>query len=180
MTKTYITDDMRSVIGKEFNEQISFPIGANDIRRWAIATYYPDEPPRIFWDDDYAAASKYGTIVAPEEFNPFGWMTKKPAGLRRGGTDPSLSQGRRAEKNLEGVLGIEGPGLDNPLNGGQTTEYTGVRMRPGDVIRAVTAVSDYFEREGKLGLMLFTEQTTTWTNQNGEVVKISKSILIRY
>ena len=65
MAKTYITDAMRSVIGKEYNEQISFPIGANDIRRWAIATYYPEEPPRVFWDDEYAATTKYGTIVAP-------------------------------------------------------------------------------------------------------------------
>ena len=40
--------------------------------------------------------------------------------------------------------------------------------------------SEYGEREGRLGLMLFTVTEDNWTNQNDELVKTSRSTLIRY
>jgi N-terminal half of MaoC dehydratase len=58
-------------------------------------------------------------------------------------------------------------------------EY-GVRMRPGDVITSVRRLSEYREREGRLGLMLFTTFEEVWTNQNGDLVKNSRFTLIRY
>ena len=62
----------------------------------------------------------------------------------------------------------------------QPTEKPHARLRPGDVITAVTRLSDYHEREGRHGLMLFTIMEDTWTNQLDEVVKRSRSTLIRY
>jgi hypothetical protein len=55
-----------------------------------------------------------------------------------------------------------------------------VRMRPGDVITSVRSLAGYSEREGRLGLMLFTLSQDVWTNQDNEVVKTTKSTLIRY
>lgn len=175
---TYISDEMRAAIGREYNEQVSYPIGANDIRRWALATYWPETPPALFWDDDYAKTTKFGGIVAPEEFNPFAWISAQPKGLpnRR---DATLPQGLRAELGMEGALGIKGPGLEHPLNGGTAAVY-GERMRPGDVIRSITRITNYHERTGRLGLMLFTTIESTWTNQQGEMVKISTATTIRY
>ena len=66
------------------------------------------------------------------------------------------------------------------LNGGVEVEYTGVRMRPGDVIRSVTSLAEYRERAGRLGLMLFTITENRWTNQRGELVKTSRNTLISY
>jgi N-terminal half of MaoC dehydratase len=99
MADTLITDEMRSIIGVEMESALSFPVSASDIRKWAMAIYYPEVPPRIFWDEDYAAASAYGGIVAPEEFNPFAWMTKEPEPAVR----PLLHGG------FERVLGVEPP-----------------------------------------------------------------------
>jgi hypothetical protein len=58
--------------------------------------------------------------------------------------------------------------------------YTGVRMRPGDVIRSVDALVDYREKPGRLGRMLLTTTEQRWTNQEGQLVKTQRDILIRY
>ena len=41
-------------------------------------------------------------------------------------------------------------------------------------------LSEYREREGRLGLMLFTVTEDNRTNQDDELVKASRSTLIRY
>jgi hypothetical protein len=53
-------------------------------------------------------------------------------------------------------------------------------VRPGDVITSVTRLAGYSEREGRLGLMLFTTTEDTWTNGDGALVKKSRMTLIRY
>jgi MaoC dehydratase-like protein len=170
MAKTNISEAMQAVVGGELSRSTSFPITDSDIRRWAVAIYYPEDPPRLFWDADYAAQTSYAGIVAPEEFNPFAWMTADGPRRASGGHNPDLT---------EITLGVEGPGLKFQLNGGSEVEY-GARMRPGDVITSVRSLAGYSEREGRLGLMLFTESQDRWTNQDNEVVKTTKSTLIRY
>ena len=81
--KSYITDEMRAILDKPMSRLTSYPIAASDIRKWAIAVYYPEIPPRLFWDEDYAATSRFGGIVAPEEFNPFAWITRDPGPTMR-------------------------------------------------------------------------------------------------
>lgn len=174
MTDTNISAEMRGAIGSELGRRVSFPVAESDIRRWAIAVYYPAEPPRLFWD------AAHGGIVAPEEFNPFAWMTAAP---RQSGS--AAGSGPRADVDpndpdrTERLIGIPGPGLKFQLNGGMEAEY-GVRMRPGDVITAVNRLVEYRERPGRLGLMLFTITEDTWTNQDGEPVKRARQTLIRY
>jgi hypothetical protein len=170
MAKTNISEAMQAVVGGELSRSTSFPITDSDIRRWAVAIYYPEDPPPLFWDADYAAQTSHAGIVAPEEFNPFAWMTADGPRRASDGHNPDLT---------EITLGIEGPGLKFQLNGGSEVEY-GVRMRPGDVITSVRSLAGYSEREGRLGLMLFTQSQDEWTNQNNEVVKTTKSTLIRY
>jgi hypothetical protein len=80
---------------------------------------------------------------------------------------------------MEVILGVQGPGLKFQLNGGLEVEY-GVRMRPDDVITSVNRLAEYREREGRLGLMLFTITEDVWTNQDDDEVKRTRSTLIRY
>ena len=170
---TLVSEAMQAAVGRELARAVSFPISVSDIRKWAIAVYYPDEPPRLFWDEAYAAKTVHGGIVAPEEFNPFAWMTSEPAGV------PPSGAGRVDPDRTERLLGIDPPSLEFMLNGGIEVEY-GVRMRPGDVITSVQTLAGYREREGRLGLMLFTTSHNVWTNQRGEVVKRSQGTVIRY
>jgi N-terminal half of MaoC dehydratase len=167
-----ISAAMRAAVGSQLARAVSFPVAESDIRRWAIAVYYPQQPPRLFWDAGYARSTRHGGIVAPEEFNPFAWMAAErdePATARPGGD----------VDHPECLLGIPGPGLRHQLNGGVSVRY-GARMRPGDVITSVSRLVGYSERAGRLGLMLFTVTEDTWTNGEGAMVKVASSTLIRY
>jgi hypothetical protein len=166
VTASWITDDMRAALGNELHRRVSFPVSASDIRRWVLATCYPATPPRRFWDRAEA------DLRAPEEFNPFAWMA-----VPQSGAEPDL--GRGGHRGPEQTLGLTPPATTSMINGGRVATY-GEAMRPGDVITSVNRLTDYFEREGRLGLMLFTVTTDTWTNQHGDTVKTDVTTFIRY
>jgi hypothetical protein len=169
--ESHITAEMRDAIGRVVDWRVSFPVSESDIRRWAVAVYYPDPPPRRFWDGDYAR-SRYGGVVAPEEFNPFAWLAASQL-------DPVIAPGLRDPDKLEKAIGIAGPGLRHQVNGGSEATY-GAAMRPGDIIKSVTRLKEYRQRPGRLGLMLITLTEVTWTNQRGEHVRTSIDTSIRY
>jgi hypothetical protein len=172
MPETHITPQMRDIVGLELRRATSFPITDSDIRRWALAVYYPEEPPRLFWDAEYAKGTVHGGIVAPEDFNPFAWLTQTAA-------DAGVVAREEGFPGPEAALGIDPPATTAIINGGTEVEY-GVRMRPGDVITSSSRLGEYKEREGRLGLMLFSTTEDTWTNQRGETVKTSRGTIIRY
>lgn len=173
MPDSHITPQMLDLVGLELRSSTSFPITDSDIRRWAIAVYHPEPAPRLFWDAAYAAGTVHGGIVAPEDFNPFAWLTQ---------TEAEAGVVDRATGGFVGpeeTFGLPAPVTTAIINGGTEVDY-GVRMRPGDVITSTTTLGEYKEREGRLGLMLFSTNIDTWTNQRGETVKTSRGTLIRY
>lgn len=171
-TGSVISAAMREAVGREVSRAVSYPVSESDIRRWAIAVYYPQEPPERFWDVAAANTSRWGGMVALEDFNPFAWMAAHPRGIK------PPQRGNDAD-HTEQQVGILGPGLNNQLNGGVSAEY-GEPIRPGDVITSVNRLVEYFEREGRLGAMLFTVLEDTWTNQRDQLVKRTRMTLIRY
>lgn len=175
MPDTWISKEMRGLVGQEFGSgRTSAPVSLSDIRRWAIAVYYPDIPPRLFWDEDYAKGTSHGGVVAPEDFNPFAWFTAD------GPTIAPTFSGPIRDSGPEGAFGVASPETNYILNGGMEVTY-GARMRPGDVITTSRSkLVDYKERPSRLGLMLVTTTETTWTNQNGEMVKTTQGSSIRY
>lgn len=161
---THITEEMRAAAGTEIGRAVSHPVTDNDIRRWAIAVYWPEEPPARFTEGK--------GLTAPEEFNAFAWSvtSRTPTPEKSAGFDPD---------STEKLAGISGPGLTKILNGGMKVTY-GTPVRSGDVITSVRTLGEYAEREGRLGLMLFSTTDDTWTNQHGELVKRTSMTLIRY
>jgi hypothetical protein len=156
-TAQLVTPEMEQHQGVWVREMVSPAVSESDVRKWAIAVYWPEPPPRLFWDPQYAKATKWGGIVAPEDFNPFAWPVLT-------GDDPAA---------LPGMLGR------NVLNGGQVDTF-GVRIRPGDVISSRTCLSRWQEREGRAGLMLFSYYETEWRNQDGELVKRRIATVIQF
>ena len=72
-TSTLVTDEMREREGVWGPKRAFPPIAASDIRKWAIAVYWPEKPPPIYYDEEYASGTRWGGIVAPSYFNPFAW-----------------------------------------------------------------------------------------------------------
>ena len=162
-----ITPQMRAIVGRVMRETVSFPVTDSDIRRWAVAVYWPEPPPRRFWDE----ASAPDGLVAPEEFNPFAWIARRPSP-----EDPPVSQTAFSEREL----GVEPPPYRAIVLSEIRTRYGGARIRPGDVIRSTHAITDYMEREGRMGLMLYTTLAHTLHNQSGEWLRTVESVFVRY
>jgi hypothetical protein len=159
---TLVTLEMLQQKGVWEAEKVSYPISESDVRKWAIASYWPETPPRLFWDPEHAKTTRWGGIVAPEDFNPFAWPV--PVG----------------KVELAGAIpGQETKPGGNVLNGGQVDTF-GVRMRPGDVITSRMRLSHWEERQGRNGLTLFNYYETEWRNQKGELVKRRIATIIRY
>jgi hypothetical protein len=149
--ETLVTPEMIKRQGIWGHEETSFPISLSDIRKFAIAIYWPQTPPRIFWDEEYARATRWGGIIAPQDFNPFAWPIKNDDPADRGG-------------------GASRPRERRGMNGGQTDTYF-QPMRPGDVIRARHRLRDWNEHRTRLGLTLFFFSETEWLNQHDQLVK---------
>ena len=86
MGDSYITEELHNMLNVERDVMLSPPISESDIRKWAIAVYWPETPPRQFWDAEYARTTRWGGIVAPEEFNPFAWPIERKEATRLGGS----------------------------------------------------------------------------------------------
>jgi hypothetical protein len=162
-----VTPAMRAIVGQVLRRQTAYPIAASDIRRWAIAVYYPDSPPARFLGGGAAAGG--APLVAPEEFNPFAWA------VAEGG----LERDNIAATSIEELAGIAAPPLAVIINGGCRTAY-GVPMREGDTIRSTLSLASYAVKQGKGGPLLITETDEVWTNQSGEMVREARLTVVRY
>ena len=133
-------------------------IAESDIRRWAIAVYWPEVPPRLYWDAEYAATTRWRGIIAPVEFNPFAWPVPDrttPADDRRARREP------RARR----------------VNGGSRITF-GVAMRPGDRIEARSQLVEWRVKPGRAGELLFVDFRHQWRNQHREDVRDAVHTLI--
>ncbi len=130
----------------------AYDIEMGHIKRFAEAI--GDSNP-LFTNDVQARRTSFGGIVAPPTF------------LRTCGSQP--------------------PPLDNYaavpykriLDGGSDWDYFDP-VRPGDRITVTSRYSNFAERPGRLGPMLFVSSETTYKNQFGQVVAVQKSTRIMY
>ena len=72
-------------------------------------------------------------------------------------------------------------GLDllRVLHAGQDFEYLG-EIRAGDTLTSTSRIADIYEKEGKKGgTLLFVVSETTFTNQRGEDVLLSRNTIVQ-
>ena len=153
--ESLITDEMRAVIGVE-SEPWTLEVDKSSIRMFARAVGYTDP---IFYDEDFAKSKGYRSLPAPPHY--LGTPVFNPV--------PSdAAFGRRR---------FESP-FKRGLNGGTDIEYFDT-ICAGDVLTAVSKISDIVERRGSLGPMLITTTETTY-RRDGEVVAITRNTGIQY
>lgn len=172
--ESLITQAMHDWVGAESPPLTSPPIYESDIRRAAIAIYWPEVPPRLYWDEDYARTTSWQGIIAPEEMNPFTWM------VGRAHIGPQPDRIDQAQEALEAARVIRPPGAPpRYLFGGIDSSYR-APMRPGDAITSVIKATDLYERKGRAGMMLFYITEERWTNQHGDLIKTTRTTNIQF
>jgi hypothetical protein len=160
-----ITQEMLDWVGSRSLPLTSPDISESDIRRAAIAMYWPEVPPRIYWDSNYAIETVWKGIVAPAEMNPFSWI------VGRAHIGPQPNRINSDQNTIEESRQLRPPGAPkNYLFGGLKSSYYSL-MRPGDKITSIITSTDVYEKKGSTGQMLFYLTNEIWTNQNNKTIK---------
>jgi acyl dehydratase len=131
------------------------------VRRYAEAVGN-DNP--LCHDEEYAAASSHGRIIAPPGF--FGWPLK-PVRATTGHPDIVLE--------LQEALARAG--FPRILDGGIAYDFY-LPVRAGDILVSSVTIQDIAEKTGKSGTMVVCKFGTSYLNQNGDLVAKSQQTFI--
>lgn len=135
--------------------QLWDPCSGMDVKRWVMAMDYPNP---IHWDEEFARASKFGGIVAPQSIAV------------------ALDYGHGVQPACVGKI----PG-SHLIFGGEEWWFYGPRVRPGDQLFQERRFVDYKVVDTKFaGPTMFQRGDTLHTNQRGELVAKERSTSIRY
>lgn len=154
--KTLDCSDIDQYLGKPIEPaRLKEPLSNTDIRRWAQAMHYPN---RVHYDDEFAAESRFGRIVAPLSF---------AVATDDGHGSAPACVGRIAESHL--------------VFGGDEWWFYGPRMLAGDLIHNERIPFDYVVKETKFaGPTCFQRGDNHYYNAKGEKLATQRSTSIRY
>lgn len=135
--------------------ELKEPVALNDIRRWVQGMHYPNP---LHYDEDWAAESRFGTIVAPQSFTV--------ATDTSHGCSPAQI-GKIPNSHL--------------IFGGDDWWFFGPRIYPGDHLVCHRMPFDYkVTNTSFAGPTCFQRGDTLYINQKGERVAMQRSTAIRY
>jgi len=148
--------DIDQYLGKPLESSpLREPIATNDIRRWVHAMHYPN---LLHYDPAFAAASRFGKIVAPQSFAI------------------ATDDGHGAAPACVGCIPNS-----HLLFGGDEWWFYGPRVSAGDFLYNERVPFDYAVKETKFaGPTCFQRGDNNYRNQNGEMVAKQRSTSIRY
>ncbi len=147
--------DIDQYLGKVMDfSPLREPIAANDIRRWVHAMHYPN---LVHFDPDFAAASRWGGLVAPQSF-PI-----------------ATDDGHGAAPACVGCIPNS-----HLLFAGDEWWFHDNRIKAGDVITNTRIPFDYVVKETGFGPTCFQRGDNNYTNQNGEPIAKQRSTALRY
>jgi acyl dehydratase len=148
--------DIEAYLGKPMQPaRLKEPLANNDIRRWVQAMHYPN---RMHYDDEFAAAGRFGRIVAPLSF--------AVATDDGHGTAPACV-GRIPNSHL--------------IFGGDEWWFHGPRIVAGDLIHNERVPFDYVVKETKFaGPTCFQRGDNDYYNDKGDKLATQRSTSIRY
>jgi len=153
-----LPEEVTKFIGQSIGTTI-FEVEKEPIRRFADAV---DDPNPLYWDEEYAKKSRYGSIIAPPGFISAPWFANRPTKWpKRGATT--------VETELGPAPALTEIGYNRLLDGGMEYEFF-CPVKAGDTITASTVIKDIIERTGTAGKLAFVIREITYTNQDGAVV----------
>jgi N-terminal half of MaoC dehydratase len=155
-----------------------FPIEAGHVMLFARSI---GDPNRIYYDEEYAAASGVGAIIAPPTFVQADAQFDDSYPLRPKIGVPWFGSGRAPggappESRSGGGSGSSG---GTGLHAEQHFVYHR-RLRVGDVLTATRRPGERWEKEGRrAGRLLFSEMITEFRDQHGELVVTARTVGVR-
>ena len=155
-----ISEEVTKLIGRVGDIRI-MEVEGGAIKKYADAV---DDHNPIYWDEEYAKNSRYGSIVAPPGF--FGWPIRWTGGM------PVYTK-----LNYEASAILAQAGYTRNLDGGIECEFF-CPVRAGDILTALPRIIDIYEREGRTGKLVFLVIETTYTNQNGDLAAKARQTTI--
>lgn len=174
MSDEYITDKVKAIIGAQTDwVESTHPVERSEVRRFHHATM--DHAPR-YWDEEWAAQSRYGGLVAPPGFPVHAF--RRPAHE----PDP-LDEMNRPDfdglsRSFSGLPAVD-VALPRDLNGGY--EYELFRYaRVGEKVLRQARYKDIVQRDGRSGPMVFVIIEETYVNELGEkLLKVTNTQIMR-
>lgn len=178
-TQSALTPEVKAMIGVSGDDVEAWGVVNEEyLRRFTQALMDPD--PR-YWDEEFAQTTQYGEIITPPIM--VSYMATR---IRPDQEDP-ITMAFQEDPDSDGIGRVERPGSLPPvpthlvrvLNAGNELEmykYPSI----GDKIFFQNRYSDIRERAGRDGqafLIITTE--TTYNNQNGDLLCITRSSTIR-
>ncbi len=152
-----------------------FPVEGSHIMMFARSI--GDENP-IYHDEDYAATTEPGRVIAPPTFAQSSAQFDPDYFLRPKVGEPWFGSGKEATGiKRQGSGG--GGGGGGGLHAEQHFEYHR-HIGPGDVLSGTVKPGKTWERESKrAGKLTFTETITEYRDQNGELVITARGVGVR-
>ena len=164
--ESYLTPAVKAYIGRKGPVR-HVEVSRRDILRFAVST--GDTNP-LYRDDAYAKQTPYGGIIAPPFFTcALAIEEEDIEDLEASGLGKKM--GLRMEVPVQGMPGAIAVGREYSYR---------EPIRPGDVIGIQERIANIFEKQGRLGPMIFIVSEFTYTNQRGEVVQTETSTMIRH
>lgn len=173
MDVNYVTPEVKALIGTEAEMTAWDEVERGAIRRFVQAIMDPDP---VYWDDDAAAGTRFGGVIAPPLFPlyNFRFPPSAPDALEPALTDPLYHGGSFLPRF--GLPDVPGP--ERRLNGGNEIEFLAA-ARPGDRLHATSRIEDIFQKTGRSGPMVFVRMKIEIRNQKGELLLINRQTSIR-
>ncbi|GAA0304031.1 hypothetical protein GCM10009087_12390 [Sphingomonas oligophenolica] len=153
---TLDTSDVDKWVGKRvvFAEMWD-PASATEIRRWVQSLDYPNP---LHWDEEFARASKFGGIVAPQSFTV------------------AMDYGHGCHPSCVGKV----PGT-HLIFAGEEWWFYGTPIRPGDKLTQERTFAGYKVTDTSFaGPTMFADGDTVHINQDGIIVAKERATSIRY
>jgi hypothetical protein len=154
--KTLDCSDIDRYLGKAIQPaRLKEPLANNDIRRWAQAMHYAN---RLHYEDEFAAESRFGRIVAPQSFAV------------------ATDDGHGSAPACVGRI----PG-SHLVFGGDEWWFYGPRIVAGDLIHNERIPFDYVVKETRFaGPTCFQRGDNHYYNAKGDKIATQRSTSIRY
>ena len=134
---------------------------------------------RIYHDEEYAATTEPGGIIAPPTFAQASAQFDPDYFLRPKTGEPWFGSGKEPTGIKRDGSGGGGGGGGGGLHAEQHFEYHR-HIGPGDVLTATVKPGKTWERESKrAGKLTFSETITEYRDQNGELAITARGVGVR-